>query len=94
MKRVMERDMYAWERALVSEHRAYVIRRRIWKVLTIIMLGMAAGLLIGTFIVHTAPEPGPWVPDYIPPTGVVLDGTLYCPSFTEANANMDGCVAL
>jgi hypothetical protein len=36
----------------------------------------------------------PWVPSHIPPHGVVLDGTLYCPENTEANAAMDGCVPL
>lgn len=40
------------------------------------------------------PEPTPWVPSHIPPHGVVLDGTLYCPANTEANAAMDGCVPL
>lgn len=50
----MSKDMYAWERALVAEHRWYVIRRRVWKVLTLVMLGLAAGLLIGSVVVWTS----------------------------------------
>lgn len=52
------------------------------------LLGMDSGALKGVA------EPKPWVPSHIPAHGVVVDGTLYCPANTEANAAIDGCVPL
>lgn len=51
-------------------------------------LGMEGGALKGVA------EPKPWVPSHIPAHGIVVDGTLYCPANTEANAAVDGCVPL